>query len=1145
MTASRSSSVSPDMDDDDSIMDFEEELQQELENEMSASIDNLFGDELDDASDLFGDSRSATGTSAVGDRAVTEFSDDDDEDEDDEDDEDDPVLESDDDDDDDNGVDADLFGDGSAADSDDDDDFDIDFEDPPVNPNAVSSHPSANDTNTLIDDDSASDDEFEAVEFDFEAIQTGLEGPSFNTAAHTVPNRESSASILQRKRARTRVHIGDTYMLERYKDEQPSLTLHLFDSHFRFEGQEGVFLYNGPMRFFFQALNEGKIPIDLVDVLMQVNCRYYEGCLIVEVRDHRRPTLEPKTKKQRVTELLTSSLFGGVPNFNSLRPAAQTHSPTSLPAHVVPEPGSIATQNCQPTIVSGTTADCPQDADGAKVYKKVMRPTSETVNLDIQLACERSRTKLSQNDVLEMEGMILLAVEEPLDLEPDFQVSRVSNAIRYIEYEHLLPRKRRKFNSAEIEAEKAEREEKLKLLTLMDDRKTREFQPSFNRVSQVNDWRHKKYVNDAEVYPAAVPVAPTGKKASNKKNRSQVSLLADGRKVIRTLRFVQTINGRSTHTVFHVAELPDGKGLQGIMRWGTLPDTSINGGSKMFSFPNEDIMRMHIDNFKLLLSIENNRLIYDSVYPNGIPTADPPPDSTASPSIPQNHPSTSTNMSVAVPDSTAVSPTIESEAPSPVVTTTNTLASTLPVSPVVAKAELPKAKESVAKNSARGSRKNSPQPKGRKVGNRASASASVEPEVETVKAKPAAGVQRATKETGQKGKATAKKSSAVSDRGSPAPELPIQNKVPEPVADAMPIPEPVLIKEALPAPAKPVSARSKSATKLKTAAAAAAALVPEPEPEPEPVPAPAPAQTEERPADPVTVAETNALAAKEKKGAKGTRKTPAPKEKKPRAKPKTAAAKGASNPAAALQPDAEAVQSPTASQPLIPTSAGAAVGINNLTRVNTNAAAEDEATLSQKPEMSGSAPMANGAGAYLLLSPSMLHATGTPLPVSASAAAAVGPPTMQSPPGLQSPAPGGLPMQMAQIAMAQLNARLTSMAQANGGLRMELPEFLTKEYLHANPQYTTMLRNEIARMAVQQRMQQQGIQNAGNLGPMGSPHVRTGISPNMAAAAAQMVQATQNNAGVATGAGASPAPVANLGTPVQAPNANPMLTSPN
>ncbi|KAI8320693.1 hypothetical protein GQ54DRAFT_263093, partial [Martensiomyces pterosporus] len=329
--------------------------------------------------------------------------------------------------------------------------------------------------------------------------------------------------VQKKPRGRSRVHIGDSDLLEKYKNEQPSLTLHLFDSHFRFEGQEGVFLYNGPMRFFFEALNEGKIPIDLVDVLAQVNCRYYDGCLIVEVQDHRRQSHEPRSKKQR-----------------SLA-AAANHS------------------------------------SGLAVYKKVMRPTSETINLDLHLACERSRTTLSQEDTMRVEGMILLAVEEPLDLEPDVQVSRVSNAIRYIEYGHLLPRKQRKYNSAEIEAEQAEREEKLKLLTLMDDRKHRDFQPSFSRVSQINDWRHKRLLSDAEIYPAAVPPASAGKKAPTKKSRSQMSLMADGRKVIRTLRFVKSVNGRSVHTVFHVVELPDNRGLQGILRWGTLPDSSLDG----------------------------------------------------------------------------------------------------------------------------------------------------------------------------------------------------------------------------------------------------------------------------------------------------------------------------------------------------------------------------------------------------------------------------------------------------------------------------------------------------------------------------------------------------------------------------------------
>ncbi|KAJ2798735.1 Transcription factor spt20, partial [Coemansia guatemalensis] len=653
ITAGQSATASPEMDDQNSI-DFEDELQQELENEMSASYDNLFSDDQDEGSDAPGETRSVTGVSTAAGNESEVFSDEDDEDD---------------------GA-TDLFGDGSVSDSD-SEELDLDFEDPPD-----SAPPTTNGTHKIDDGESSlssSDDEFEAVDFDLDSFQAELEGNLSGPTPTTEPVTSTETS--QRKRKRNCVHLGDMDLLERHKDEQPSLTLHLFDSHFRFEGQEGVFLYNGPMRFFFDSLNEGKIPVDLVDVLTQVNCRYYDGCLIVEVHDHRRPAQEPRSKKRRVSGLLTWP----------------SYSERTQEAQALPEPGT--------TAINGVAADDSQgDKDAAStVYKKVMRPTPETFSLDLALACEHSRAQLSQEDTLAVEGLVLLAVEAPLDLDPDFQISRVSNAIRYVEYGHLLPRRTRKYNSAEIEAEQAEREEKLKLLTLMDDRSSRDFQPSFTRVSQVNDWRHRKYVNDSDVYPSAAPPPPPGKKAP-KKSRSQMPLLSDGRKVIRTLRFVQTIGNRSIHTVFHVAELPDTRSLQGIMRWGTLPDTSINGGTKVFSFPSEEIMRMHIDNFKLLLSIEDNRLIYDSMYPNGQPTAGPPPSPT--PISPPTTGATATSAPSPSADSVAISPL-----------------SAAPASPI--KPEAAKSKSSVAKGSARNSRKNSPQPKLTKKGAKA---ASVEPD---------------------------------------------------------------------------------------------------------------------------------------------------------------------------------------------------------------------------------------------------------------------------------------------------------------------------------------------------------------------------------------------------------------------------------
>ncbi|KAJ1847453.1 hypothetical protein LPJ73_004247, partial [Coemansia sp. RSA 2703] len=186
MASDRSPSSAVLSDDHDSIIDFEDELQQELENEIDASFDSLFADDHDTE---LTDSASVARLSAPADRPPTEYSVDDefdlgdshnnngndnDEDEDDDDDD--------------------------QDDDEDDEDIDFDFEDPsipistaPTNLPAVSkppvyiptngSHPRViededDDEDTEDDEeeeedeeddveqsDSASEDEFEAVDF--------------------------------------------------------------------------------------------------------------------------------------------------------------------------------------------------------------------------------------------------------------------------------------------------------------------------------------------------------------------------------------------------------------------------------------------------------------------------------------------------------------------------------------------------------------------------------------------------------------------------------------------------------------------------------------------------------------------------------------------------------------------------------------------------------------------------------------------------------------------------------------------------------------------------------------------------------------------------------------------------------------------
>ncbi|KAJ1799726.1 Transcription factor spt20 [Coemansia sp. RSA 2399] len=1050
MDMTRSLSSSPDADDQISSIDFEEELKQELDNEMGASYDNLFEDDSDGDDDVLGDTRSVTGISAVEDIGSISSSDDDPDDDDD-----------------------DLFGDGGLLESDDEDEeLNLDFEDPLVpqdSQNAQDTYLSTNGTTTKVDEDSASDDEFEAVDFDLDTLQAELDDSLVESAAQDLSKTQVEAVSLKRKRVQSRVHVGDIDFLERYKDEHPSLILHLFDSHFRFEGQEGVFLYNGPMRFFFEALNAGQIPIDLVDVLAQVNCRYFEGCLIVNVHDHRRPTQEPKAKKQRVSDLLTWSSFSKGSASDASNRIPRSPSTNSAETQKIPEPGSIAmnglssdeAQRLAASLDNGTMAngalasDTPTnnqpEAGNVKVYKKVMRPTSETINLDLLLACEHSRTKLSPDDMLELESMVLMATEGPLDLEPDVQVSRVSNAIRFVEYGHMLPRKRRKYNSAEIEAEQAEREEKLKLLTLMDDRKTREFQPSFNRVSQLNEWRHKRYVNDAEVYPAAVPsISLLGKKAPVKKNRSQMSLFSDGRRVIRTLRFVQTTSGRSTHTVFHVLELPDNRSLQGIMRWGTLPDTSINGGSRTFSFPNEEIMQMHIDNFKLLLGIENNRLIYDSSYPNGVPTSGPPPTSPAvaapSASTPaSNHVSAPspivTNAPVPVTLSRATSPTAESASQSPDIAAS---------SPTVPDALNQKAAP-VAKNSARNSRKKSPQLKQKKL--IASSTASAEPEDNTSVEDAAAGASQKAKSAGST-KAKAKPKSKAKGSAASRDSTPADKGADAEISTHF-------ARDEMPANGK----AAEDADSLQTGQASI---------EPEAL-------------SPTANAETDGKKTSAKGGSKAPRKKATPKEKKPRAKSKPAGAKAKAGSTARSGNDESMFSAAAASG-----QEGAPVG-------------SDETPLAQNAdhEQGATSVAANGS---ISISPSVSNA-GVPMQSQAS------------------PVPQNHLVSTPLALASQANSAPT-MANAP----FEHPRHITKEYLQANPHYYAILRNHMMNQAMRQRQQQQhqqqqpGVPNIGSPNPLGSPQMRPGVPPN-AAAIAQMLHMMQS--GNESGSGASSSNPAN------------------
>jgi len=78
-----------------------------------------------------------------------------------------------------------------------------------------------------------------------------------------------------------------SYILKRHRNKPPSLIIHLHPTNFRFDTQDGSFSYNSPMKFVLEHLKSQTIPHDMIEELTAAGTRFYEGCLIVQVQDHR------------------------------------------------------------------------------------------------------------------------------------------------------------------------------------------------------------------------------------------------------------------------------------------------------------------------------------------------------------------------------------------------------------------------------------------------------------------------------------------------------------------------------------------------------------------------------------------------------------------------------------------------------------------------------------------------------------------------------------------------------------------------------------------------------------------------------------------------------------------------------------------
>ncbi|KAK8920060.1 SAGA complex subunit spt20 [Metarhizium anisopliae] len=290
------------------------------------------------------------------------------------------------------------------------------------------------------------------------------------TSAKQAPNSASDRSI-------TASTVRPVNRARRENSSQaagkpPSLVVHLHATHFRFDGQVGMFPYKSPMGKFIEHLRARTLPHDILEYLIEAKVPFYDGCLIVQIHDHKSlaQTTKAVTKASRTSNAVLPS---SIHNYNQcLTPSPYVPFPKE---EQVTENGiaSKDTDNSKqspeeekdkesvtaPTQPPESTTT--KEAAKPKIFTAVLHPTPESLQADLKIKAttpkgdgkgvndtpslappstplslvpptptassmpppankrqKKERMELDSSTIYAAEGQILLATTAPLILEP-------------------------------------------------------------------------------------------------------------------------------------------------------------------------------------------------------------------------------------------------------------------------------------------------------------------------------------------------------------------------------------------------------------------------------------------------------------------------------------------------------------------------------------------------------------------------------------------------------------------------------------------------------------------------------------------------------------------------------------------------------
>lgn len=219
------------------------------------------------------------------------------------------------------------------------------------------------------------------------AAKVNTQAGAGNAPPTASATNSGSTVVKKRPRLSTKYDFAESAeaILKKFSKDPPSLELHVYETHFKFGTQEGVLPRNSPaLKEFLQYVGRGEIAPAAVEVFRDSGIKFYEGCVILRIIDHR-------NENER----------GKVQGTGHGQHQNHQHSPSKQ------EVSSGNTSNTNP----GTTGEVI-----AKSYNIVLQPSTMSIWHDLLCMADTSQGRLTDQFTQLIESEILTLTTRNVDL---------------------------------------------------------------------------------------------------------------------------------------------------------------------------------------------------------------------------------------------------------------------------------------------------------------------------------------------------------------------------------------------------------------------------------------------------------------------------------------------------------------------------------------------------------------------------------------------------------------------------------------------------------------------------------------------------------------------------------------------------------